>query len=209
MKKVVAVLCVVGLANSYALAGTVSFGPNPLVEVDPAVSTEATFVVSIDFSDLLTEITSFRLIVGTNELAFAGVPAPGSGFLSFTNPQAFGLPPSLGGSFSNPAYAIAMDFQAINFPDFQGIVQQNPLPIEVATITFDAAGLAPGLYDILVSSDLDGFGNIFNSELNQPDGIRDDVLSGMGQVRVVPEPATLTLMGLAALGLIRRCRGAC
>ena len=69
----------------------------------------------------------------------------------------------------------------------------------------DANGLAPGIYDIYVDSSRDGLSMIFNSEAGEL-GTVDLYLLGVAQIRIVPEPTTLTLIGLVALGLVRRPR---
>jgi hypothetical protein len=62
----------------------------------------------------------------------------------------------------------------------------------VGAITLDASGLSPGDYEVFVDSDLD-FGT---SSLGL--GTAGEPLFGSAVVRVLPEPATLALLGVGA-----------
>ena len=80
-------------------------------------------------------------------------------------------------------------------------------PLLVGTLTIDTAGLAEGEYSFGVSSAQEtnrlGFGL---SALGL--GINTEPLEGAGFLNVVPEPMTLSLLGLGALALLRRRRTA-
>jgi hypothetical protein len=70
--------------------------------------------------------------------------------------------------------------------------------IDLGTVTVDATGLAEGTYDVMVDSDLDSLFSLlwFDGQFER--------LKGIGSVVVIPEPATIALLGLAVLGLRRR-----
>ena len=181
MRKVAAVLLMVAFVNTHAYGGIVSFDPSKR-EVDPSTGgTTATFDVSVATNGG-AGFNSADLLIGSNDLAL----------MSFDYTQealdAFGFfitnPPAPNTSFYADGFSIG-GFAPGGLAS--GII--------LGTLTVDAAGLAAGEYTVMVDSSIDGgFSNLDASES----------ISGFGTVSVVPEPATITLLALAALGFLRR-----
>ncbi|MCH7840883.1 MAG: hypothetical protein IID38_11710 [Planctomycetes bacterium] len=71
-------------------------------------------------------------------------------------------------------------------------------PLLLGSLTVDAAGLAIGEYAVIVDPDRDGGLSIVGLR-----GGAFESLNGMGVVRVIPDPGTLTLLALATMGLGR------
>ncbi len=187
MKKVAAVLAAVFMCSS-AFGGTVAFDP-VRVEIDPLVSTIGTFDVSVATADQVTSFTSVDIIMGSNDgLALTDfVLDPTFATLFLFN--AVDIP-------ANPT-VYASDIKAGGF----GIAGQSA-PILVGTLTFDAAGLDPGDYTIMVDSDVDG-GRTKIGLATATEG-----LFGSAVVTVIPEPATISLLAFGALALICRRKSA-
>ncbi len=80
-------------------------------------------------------------------------------------------------------------------------------PLLEATLTIDTTGLAEGEYSFLVSAAEDR-NRIGTGLSGLGRGFSFDPLEGAGFLNVVPEPMTLSLLGLGALALLRRRRTA-
>ena len=81
-----------------------------------------------------------------------------------------------------------------------------PLPMMVGTLTIDVPlGTIPGIYNIVVDNAAEA-NKVSKIKVSTTQVI--DPLSGVGPVSVIPEPATLALLGLGGLVALRRRRTA-
>jgi hypothetical protein len=69
----------------------------------------------------------------------------------------------------------------------------------LGTLVVPTTGLPLGDYLIKIDSAIDGFSNLGNASVAE-------TISGLGTIRVVPEPASLMLLGLGAAATLRRRR---
>lgn len=203
MKRVAGSLLAFGLLVTTAQGGVVSFGGSEF-QVLPGEDLVLPVIVS---SSDAASWNAMDIIIGSWDglgLVWKGYD---SGFLSFldfpaTVPGPFGLYPSdvlVGG---------------VNTVVGQGGVgttnspwNQNNLPLLVGHVTIDTSGLSENpdhvyIIDVNPSYEEEIFGGQF-SALTLDGGLQDE-LSGRASIRVVPEPATMGLLGLASLALIRR-----
>lgn len=181
MKKVAAIWVGVLFLNSYAFAGFVSFDPEKasVLPGEPAV-----FGVTL-VSDTLGDIQGADVVLGSDDVAFGFQYSDewGSAMVNVSTPSPLGI-----------------------FPFDLFVGGNGPLPIGLSsillgTVTVETTGLAEGQYSIFVDSSRDGFSSIGL-------GTTFDPISGTGLINVVPEPMTLSLLGLGALALLRRRRTA-
>ena len=183
MKKVAAILVGVVFLNSYAFAGLVSFDPEK-ASVLPGEA--AVFGVTL-VSETLGDIQGADVVLGSDDVPF-------------------------GFQYSDEWTSAMGNVSAITplgiFPFDLFVGGNNPLEpiglssILLGTVTADTTGLAVGQqYSIFVDSSRDGFSSIGL-------GTTFDPISGTGLINVVPEPVTLSLLGLGALALLRRRRTA-
>lgn len=192
MRKVAASLVVLGFASS-AWAGSVGFGGSPQnILVDSGVP--AVFEVSVSATDL-AEFDSISLLIGSDDgltisagnwtydpafvARLSGAPTP---------PGAFGVFPAdlnVGGSdFSAPLFAA---------------------PLVIGTLSIPTQGLAEGTYEVFVNSSVEegllGFALSVAAA-----GFTQEGLAGVGTVNIVPEPATLVMLGMGGLAAAYRRR---
>ncbi len=195
MKKVAVLVLVAVSSGSSAFAGIVRFDPSEQ-DVVLGGDTTAMFDVYIDSSDMFAEdgFTGARIVIDSDDLEFTGIeldPTFRAFWLLIILDQGLG-----------PWYKFDVDIGVINLFGTP-IAAWMDFPALVGTISVDASGLGLGEYHIIVDSELDnGRSALANSNL----GSDSEGLFGMATVNVIPEPTTLSLLGLAALGLISRLR---
>jgi hypothetical protein len=185
MRKVAAGLLVLGFAST-AFGGTVVFSPNPAGPIDNSGgAVPVALQVSIGES-IFTTINSFDVLMGSDTLQIdnfvfaAGIPG------------AFPLN-SIANPANPPVYADDISIGGFAF----SAVTAAGLPLGTLNITVPA-GLAPGDYFIDVNSQRDNNRSVLGGATG------GDPLSGRALIHVVPEPATISLLGLAGLALLRR-----
>lgn len=191
MRKFAALLTAVGLSATSALGATVSFAPNP--GGSDTVNAAA-----------LPTTVNFDLIIG----GIAAIDGANGGLQSIDVVVGSDGPLTMNGFVYNPAFVTGAALPPPTpgpigiYPNdqyFGGFETAATRPggptYNLGTLTVGVpGGLAPGDYTFKVDGDFDQFSN-----LNGTEG-----LSGVGTIHVVPEPATLGLLALGALGLIRR-----
>lgn len=185
MRRITAAVFFVAIACTPASAGRVSFEQSVTV-IDPSAGDGLVFSVHIMLDQLdMREFEAFNILVGSHDLRivdfeFDGVPP----CVDCPVPFALGKYPS--------------DLRI----GFFSAVGPLDAPFSLGTLTVDASGLALGIYEILVDGE-------FDFQSRAVSGPHAEALFGVGRIQIVPEPATLTLLGIAALGLLRRTRGKC
>ena len=177
MSRVVSTWLVLGIASAHAVGATIDFTPpTRTVDFGTGVS-ETTFQVSVADSELFEQITSIRLILGSNDLqviSFDFEPEFSDHFDSVFRD-----------TMGTEAYASGINLEAINFT-FQGTPVLD-LPALVGTLTVDAAGLAPGDYMVEVNATTDGGRSVI---ANAAAGASTENLFGNGTVTVVRVTST-------------------
>ena len=209
MRRFALLLLAVGVAQASAFGGVISFDPNPVsVNVLAGDSPVVKFDVFIEqLGDVSNQFGSFDIVFG------AGVIADGDtsgltmvGWEWDTDLfQRQAQPPGI-----NPdaASSIYLDDIKIGFSVLQNSWPGGPIdttnPVRIGSLTVDVTGLAEGKYEVLVDFARDNTSLAVGG--NSDPG--RSYLFGAGSVNVVPEPATISLLGLASLALIRRRREA-
>lgn len=178
MKMMMTVWVLAAFAVPSAFGGTVSFDP-PVREVDPSISTVTTFEVGIAASDL-GMFEALDMIIGSDDLQVVSWD-----FGDYTRFFELVL----------PAGIYPSDLRISHF------TAPVAMPFSAGEVTVDAAGLQPGMYQVVVDADRDNLWSRIQL------GLADDPLYGEGFVSVIPEPGTLALLALGTLGLARRHRG--
>ena len=205
MRKVAAISLVTVFATSSAFGGLVTFGTG-MVEIDitaPGPHT-ATFDVTIE-SSTIDVFTAVDLIFGSDRLTI-----PADGFTYSDDTIGAVIASVIGGGAGStlaPPYGC---FGSCVYASeaFVGTFASDGFPnaLLFGTLTVDAAGLDIGEYSVMVDSERDGGVSQLIFSFEGVDFF--DPLNGIGIVHVVPEPATIALLGLGAIGLLRRRRSA-
>ncbi len=195
MRKFAVVLLVIGFAQVSAFGGMISFVPEkPTVDVNAGDSPLVKLDVFLEQVGVASFI-SFDILFGTDNIGldimsfeFDATFAATSVFSSITNDN-FGIYPDAikAGFFSSAPITLGVT----------GLTRVGSLTVDVTAVAKDY-----GNYEIIVDGDRDGPRSFVST------GAVNDSLFGVGSINVVPEPATISLLGLASLALIRRRRKA-
>ncbi len=183
MKKLAAVLLVV-FATSNVLAGTVTF--TPLTSTSVLEGETIRFEIGVE----PTGFDSFNL-VGITTGSDDGLQIMSLDFSQeWADAQAF--PPPIP---AEPAGSYASDL-------FFGGFLSTPAPsFTIGTLTVGTTGLATGDYQILVDGDAD-----VGLSFIALDAAEELLFGSAGVTVLVPEPATLALLGLGGIAVLRRRR---
>lgn len=172
---------VVTFAASCAWAGTVVFDP-PTAEIDVGEGADLSFDLWV--STEMGFIELLDMILGSSTVPMH----PGHWRYSMEIYVAAG---SLGPPVYQDVYSYGLD--GIGFFAFMGPLAS---PVHLSTLAIDASGLPVGDHFVLVDGQYD------NGRSNVWLGTECDLLFGSAMISVIPEPATLALVGLGAVGLL-------
>jgi hypothetical protein len=224
MKKVAVTLLVLAFAPASAMAGVIHFGEVAPIDLsDPAETYVREIPVSV--STQLSLINSVRVIFESADLFIDpadtddNTPLPvatalgdmsdGSGFMPDGQ---FGIPlagppfdpQGFLGNFSTGfmgdngvTMTYGINLEVVNTGDRDEWAITPGEMLLMGMLTVDATGLPEGSYAVGVYNPSSVLANTARAE---------DPLSGEGVVRVIPEPATLALLGVGGLAFLRRRR---
>ena len=180
MKKVAALVLVLGFASS-AFAGTVTFDALGSTSVIAGETVQFDLTINRDGNAMFNLA---NIVAGSNDL----------GIVSFDYAQSW-----LDAASFPPSAPVSTGFAWPSDLFFGGFLAAGTPGALVGTLTVDTTGLALGEYTVAVDSNTDFLSNI---------GLDNDTegLAGSAIVTVVPEPATLILLGIGGVAAMRRRR---
>lgn len=194
MRTIAVGLVVVAFANAYAWGGTVSFTPDKHeiypVHLGGPDSSIVNFDLAIATLDELSggQFDGMDAVVGSND----GLLVTNFVFSAEASAACFSV--FCGMDVPGPG-----KYESdIKFGFFAAAGTQS-LVFPLGTITVDTSGLGVGTYQVMIDQD-------FDQQSFAALGLPTEGLFGVGTINIVPEPATMTLLGLASLALIRRRR---
>ena len=197
MKKVFGLWCVVAFASSTAFGGTVSFtdpsspslGDPTILELQPGMSGTYDIWITASSNDPFASAdiifaTTSGLVYNQTSWTFS------QAFIDATFSRGTSLPDQIVGAF---------EFKVGG----SGLTNGMSIPMLIGTLTIMApSDIALGDYEIFVDNSQEANGVSKVGAI----GFAADPLSGLGAVRVTPEPATLVLLGIGGVAALRRRR---
>jgi PEP-CTERM motif len=183
MKNVAVIALLIGFVGSSAMGGTIDFGGD--VTIDRGVDSPM-----VDF-DLM--ITDFGAAAGYN--AVDVIVGSDDGLAVSFAMNTPGVTQFFGGSAADTSvYASGWKF------GYFGTTSPTPTAQLLGTLTVDTTGLAEGQYTVQINGDTDGGKSVLTA------GVTTEPLIGSATITVVPEPATLALLGIGGLVTAMRRR---
>lgn len=189
MKRLVTGLLVAAFATTSAFAGTTGTVRYDLITPDGVPGADQAFDVSVQTPD--TGIDALDIVMAARDAS--GIQ---SSAMSFAFDSAFANAFNFTLVADGPPVGSGRAFASAN----GGLVGQDIL---VGRLTIDTTGLPLGTYEIFTDNDAEGiFGpdGISNAQVN---GVKTP-LFGAGSFNIVPEPATLGLLAIGGLAVLRR-----
>ncbi len=188
MRNVAVVLLVVSLSGTYAFGGVVSFTQTSADPVNDSIlgDTMVTLDVFIDSTTFQDGFPAIDLSFGSNELQMMDLTLDPDFRTAFTGGATIDVQNPGRGDFASDIFVTGFLLGAPLVPR-----------ILVGELTVDATGASLGFQPILVSGD---------SVLGGTVGGSRDPLTTIGGVNVVPEPATLALLGIGGVATVLRRR---
>lgn len=183
MKNVAVALLTVGFIGSVASAAIVSFDASETV-LNPGDSriVELTLMVT----DAPGAFDALNIKIGSDDLAVTDFAVNLVGVTTF--------PGFLTNRADTSAYPSGWEF------GYFGTASPTPNAQMLGTLTVDATGLADGQYTVMINPERDdGFSALAVLGVADP-------ITGMATITIVPEPATLALLGIGGVATALRRR---